>query len=63
MNEIIGTQIEKKNKNEEEKNIDELLNDYIIDKTLGKGNFGKVKLGIHKMIKEKVRKFINYIFI
>ena len=63
MNEIIGTQIEKKNKNEEEKNINELLNDYIIDKTLGKGNFGKVKLGIHKITKEKVSKFINYIFI
>ena len=63
MNEIIGTQIEKKNKNEEEKNIDELLNDYIIDKTLGKGNFGKVKLGIHKITKEKVSEFINYIFI
>ena len=40
--------------NENDKNLEELLNDYIIDKTLGKGNFGKVKLGIHKITKEKV---------
>ena len=34
----------------------ELLNDYDIETILGEGNFGKVKLGIHKMTKEKVRR-------
>lgn len=31
------------------------LQNYIIDKTLGQGTFGKVKLGIHKATGEKVR--------
>ena len=37
------------------KKMNGLLNDYDIETTLGEGNFGKVKLGIHKMTKEKVR--------
>jgi hypothetical protein len=59
------------NKNEEEKNnsesdkkvgnknnktIDELIDEYDIEGILGEGNFGKVKLGVHKITKEKVRK-------
>ena len=44
------------NNNNNDEKIQELLNDYNIEKTLGQGNFGKVKLGIHKMTKEKVRK-------
>ena len=44
------------NNNNNDEKILELLNDYNIEKTLGQGNFGKVKLGIHKMTKEKVRK-------
>ena len=36
------------------KNLIELLNDYIIENDLGQGNFGKVKLAIHKATKEKV---------
>ena len=32
----------------------EILGDYIIGETLGKGTFGKVKLGIHKITGEKV---------
>jgi len=32
----------------------EILSDFIIGKTLGKGAFGKVKLGIHKITGEKV---------
>ena len=41
--------------NEEEKDI---LEDYIIGQTLGKGTFGKVKLGKHKITGEKVNKKI-----
>ena len=52
MSEIIG--IQKNNKNEKTINLKEILNEYSIDKTLGKGNFGKVKLGIHRITKEKV---------
>ncbi len=32
----------------------DILGDYIIGETLGKGTFGKVKLGIHKITGEKV---------
>ena len=32
----------------------EILGDFIIGETLGKGTFGKVKLGIHKITNEKV---------
>ena len=32
----------------------DLLEDYIIGETLGKGTFGKVKLGKHKKTGEKV---------
>jgi serine/threonine protein kinase len=35
-------------------NLIELLNDYIIENDLGQGNFGNVKLAIHKATKEKV---------
>ena len=53
----------KRNYSEDNKNkiniknekMKEILNDYDIVTTLGEGNFGKVKLGIHKMTKEKVR--------
>ena len=34
----------------------EILGDFIIGETLGKGTFGKVKLGIHKITGEKVNK-------
>ena len=34
----------------------EMLGDFIIGETLGKGTFGKVKLGIHKITGEKVNK-------
>ena len=34
----------------------EILGDFIIGETLGKGTFGKVKLGIHKITGEKVIK-------
>ena len=44
------------NNNINDEKILELLNDYNIEKTLGQGNFGKVKLGMHKITKEKVRK-------
>jgi serine/threonine protein kinase len=44
-------------KNKSEKDI---LKDYIIGETLGKGTFGKVKLGKHKITGEKVNK--NIIF-
>ena len=45
-------------KNKSEKDI---LKDYIIGETLGKGTFGKVKLGRHKITGEKVN--INIILI
>jgi len=32
----------------------DILKDYIIGETLGKGTFGKVKLGRHKITGEKV---------
>ena len=51
MNDKNLPQIDNKNEN---KNLEESLTDYTLDKTLGKGNFGKVKLGIHKLTKEKV---------
>ena len=38
----------------------DILKDYIIGETLGKGTFGKVKLGKHKITGEKVN--INIIF-
>jgi hypothetical protein len=44
----------KNNKNN--KTIDELIDEYDIEGILGEGNFGKVKLGVHKITKEKVRK-------
>ena len=59
MNEKNENQID--NKNEDDKKLEELLNEYIIDKTWGEGNFGKVKLAIHKMTKEKVSKLIYLI--
>jgi len=34
----------------------EILGDFIIGETLGKGTFGKVKLGVHKITGEKVIK-------
>ena len=52
MSEITG--IQKNNKNEKAINNEEILNEYNIDRTLDKGNFGKVKLGIHRITKEKV---------
>ena len=39
----------------------DILKDYIIGETLGKGTFGKVKLGRHKITGEKVN--INIILI
>ena len=47
-------EIKKNKKNEKAINLVEILNEYSIDRTLGKGNFGKVKLGIHRITKEKV---------
>ena len=35
-------------------NEQDILGDFIIGETLGKGTFGKVKLGIHKITGEKV---------
>ena len=32
------------------------INNYVLKKTIGKGTFGKVKLGIHKITGEKVNK-------
>ena len=44
---------------EEQTNENEIiLGDFIIGKTLGKGTFGKVKLGIHRITGEKVIKKI-----
>ena len=37
-------------------NEQDILGDFIIGETLGKGTFGKVKLGIHKITGEKVNK-------
>ena len=37
-------------------NEEEILRDFIIGETLGKGTFGKVKLGVHKITGEKVIK-------
>jgi serine/threonine protein kinase len=34
----------------------EILGDFIIGETIGKGTFGKVKLGVHKITGEKVIK-------
>jgi serine/threonine protein kinase len=34
-----------------------MVGDYIVSKTLGKGSFSKVKLGIHQATKKKVRQF------
>ena len=34
------------------------LGHYIFDKSLGKGTFGKVKLAVHTLTKEKVRKLM-----
>lgn len=34
--------------------FNEELENYTLLKTLGKGNFGKVKLGIHKLTSQKV---------
>jgi hypothetical protein len=44
----------KNNKNN--KTIGDLIDEYDIEGILGEGNFGKVKLGVHKITKEKVRK-------
>ena len=35
---------------------EDILGDFIIGETIGKGTFGKVKLGIHKITGEKVNK-------
>ena len=40
----------------EETKEQEILGDFIIGETLGKGTFGKVKLGVHKITGEKVIK-------
>ena len=42
----------KSNKKKEDEN--DILEDYIILETLGEGTFGKVRLAIHKITKEKV---------
>ncbi len=45
-------------------NENDILGDFIIGETLGKGTFGKVKLGIHKITGEKVfNKNINSNFL
>ena len=46
---------EKNVENNSMKTIEDILNQYDIEEILGKGNFGKVNLGIHKITKEKVR--------
>ncbi len=40
---------------------EETLRNYILEKTIGKGTFGKVKLGIHQITGEKVNSII-YIY-
>ena len=42
--------------NKKDNKIEDLLKEYSIEDLLGQGNFGKVKLGIHKITKEKVNK-------
>ena len=42
--------------NKERINEQEILGDFIIGETLGRGTFGKVKLAIHKITGEKVIK-------
>ena len=44
--------------NKERISEQEILGDFIIGETLGKGTFGKVKLGIHKITGEKVIKLL-----
>jgi hypothetical protein len=40
-----------------------LIGDYIVGHTLGIGNFGKVKLGIHSKTKQKVwQTCMHYLF-
>ena len=39
-----------------------VLGDFVLGKTLGKGTFGKVKLGIHRITGEKVILFFLYNF-
>ena len=45
---------EESDHNSNEDNNKEELENYVIIKTLGKGNFGKVKLGTHKITNEPV---------
>ena len=47
---------ERNQSNKAEINEEDFLGDFIIGETLGKGTFGKVKLGIHKITREKVIK-------
>ena len=44
----------KKEKKENEEKEKYILGNYKLGKTIGEGTFGKVKLGVHKITKEKV---------
>ena len=50
----ISNILEESNKNERENEEEYKLGNYLIKKTLGKGTFGKVKLGIYMPTQEKV---------
>ena len=46
----------KNDKKENEEKEEYILGNYKLGKTIGEGTFGKVKLGIHKITREKVNK-------
>ena len=56
------TNCDKAKKSEEEKE-EYILGNYTLGKNIGKGTFGKVKLGIHKSTGEKVIQNNKYIII
>ena len=53
---------DKAKKSQEEKE-EYILGNYTLGKNIGKGTFGKVKLGIHKLTGEKVIQNNKYIII
>ena len=48
------TERERSKSNKKKEDEKDILEDYIIGEILGEGTFGKVKLAIHKITKEKV---------